>query len=157
VPELPDAVSARVIWAPSARAAVLAEAGASADGRETGGILLGHSARGRDPIRVSRAGDPGPRAERHPDRFLRDLEHAQRLADEAWRLERAVWIGEWHTHPHGDPRPSARDLETYARFLGESELGFDMVVAAIVTPAPGADWAKASITTWVLEKSPGAD
>lgn len=79
----------------------------SADGRETGGILLGRGPDADGVVRVEIAGDAGPRADRRPDFFLRDLSHARELADGAWKRSRAVWVGEWHTHPTGGPEPSA--------------------------------------------------
>lgn len=61
-----------------------------------------------------------------------------------------MWLGEWHTHPHGDPRPSPVDLETYARLLEHPRLGFEVIVSAIVIPGPTGGWAEAAITTWVI-------
>jgi integrative and conjugative element protein (TIGR02256 family) len=70
---------------------------------KTGGILLGYEQEG---LIVTRAGGPGPNAVRKPQFFLRDLEHALRLADEAWQEDGSLWIGDWHTHPHGPIHPS---------------------------------------------------
>src|SRR4051812_24966041 len=82
-----------------AAATISAEAAASRDGRETGGILLGHDE--GTQLYVTVAGDPGVGAVRSADRFLRDLEHARLLADAAYQRDGSVWIGEWHTHPTG--------------------------------------------------------
>jgi integrative and conjugative element protein (TIGR02256 family) len=101
--------------APEARSAIMRLSPESADGSETGGILLGRGPDADGVVRVEIAGEPGPRAERRPDFFLRDLEHARGLAARAWQETGAVWIGEWHTHPMGGARPSATDLGTYAR------------------------------------------
>ncbi|WGD44730.1 Mov34/MPN/PAD-1 family protein [Streptomyces cathayae] len=70
---------------------------------ETGGILLGHHT--RYTVTICHAGAPGPAAVRTPTYFLRDLGHAQILADEAFTADRSVWVGEWHTHPAGLPAP----------------------------------------------------
>jgi integrative and conjugative element protein (TIGR02256 family) len=102
--------------------AILKEAIASRDGNETGGILLGHDVDAAGTIVVMEAGDPGPGAVRRRDFFRRDLDHAQRLADEAFRRNQAVWVGEWHTHVVGDDVPSGLDLKTYRGFLADSEL-----------------------------------
>jgi len=130
--------------------AIKAMARESADGRETGGILLGRGPDEDGVVRVERAGDPGPKARREPGFFLRDLEHAQRLADEAWDESKAVWVGEWHTHVHRDPRPSATDLATYASLLAAAELEFDLFVSIIAVPDAARDWEEPRLAPWLL-------
>lgn len=129
-------------------------AGQSADGRETGGILLGHGPDAGGLIRVTEAGDPGPAARREPGFFLRDLGHAQSLAAAAWERSKAVWVGEWHTHPHGDPQPSSTDLSTYAGLLLSAGLEFEAFVSVIAIPEP--DWKRPLIFGWVLVVSEGS-
>ncbi len=108
----------------SAAARVIAEeAKASADGTETGGILLGQDH--GETLVVTVAGDPGPNAQRACSRFKRDLAHAQVLADQAYERDGSVWIGEWHTHPRGPVEPSELDCRTYASHLADASLGFD--------------------------------
>jgi integrative and conjugative element protein (TIGR02256 family) len=106
------------------------EAQRSADGLETGGILLGTETHGN--ISIRHAGDPGPNARRHPRNFVRDLHHAQQLATAAWREDHSQWIGEWHTHPSSDLTPSSLDLDSYLRHLHDPELQLDRFVAIIV-------------------------
>lgn len=108
------------------------EAARSRDGNETGGILLGQL-HNEGIAEIRTAGGPGPAAVRQPAFFLRDLDHARRLAADRFAEEGSVWIGEWHTHPTGSPAPSHRDLHTYAQLLADPELGFDAVVAVILT------------------------
>ncbi|MEU9961226.1 Mov34/MPN/PAD-1 family protein [Streptomyces sp. NPDC050982] len=99
---------------------------------ETGGILLGHHT--HNTVTVHHAGTPGPAAVRTPTYFLRDLAHAQALADEAFASDASVWVGEWHTHPTSRPIPSARDAATYRQLLADPELGFHSVIAVILAP-----------------------
>lgn len=124
-------------------------AAGSADGRETGGILLGRGPDQSGLIRVVEAGDPGPLAIRRPDFFSRDTAHSERLAERAWKRERAQWVGEWHTHPTTGPQPSGRDLTAYAEVLGDATLGFAVFVVVIVAPGPEG-WGDATITSWVI-------
>ncbi len=124
-------------------------AGASQDGRETGGILLGH---GPDPdglIKVAHVGDPGPGAERRSDFFLRDLHHSRRLAAKAWLADGSDWIGEWHTHPTGEPQPSLRDLQTYTQILVATP-SLEVFVSLIVTPAPDGGWSSPRTSQWLI-------
>src|SRR5205807_598109 len=114
---------------------IVGEAPSSVDGRETGGILLGHDPGPGAIPQITVAGDPGPRADRRPDGFNRDLEHARRLADAAFARDGSIWIGEWHTHPGGPPCPSPMDMTTYTSLLEDDELGFVRLLSLIVTPA----------------------
>lgn len=113
----------------SALDSIVAEAAASLDGKETGGILLGHTWDGH--IVVTGAGGPGARARRTAVTFDRDLLHAQELANAAWMQDRSQWIGEWHTHPGGALAPSPRDVASYLTHLRDAELCFDQFVCVI--------------------------
>jgi integrative and conjugative element protein (TIGR02256 family) len=134
-----------------ALAAIATHATVSADGRETGGILLGFDESELGEMLVMEAGDPGPNAERRPDFFNRDLAHAQRLADEAHATTSSDWIGEWHTHPGGALAPSRTDLRTYRSFLRDSELGFSVFLALIVGPGDEG-WTKPRARAWLIEQ-----
>lgn len=134
----------------SAAAAIYREASQSRDGNETGGILLGHLRDGIAEIRT--AGGPGPVAVRKPTFFLRDLDHARRLAGEAFARDGSVWIGEWHTHPSAAPVPSTRDLHTYSRLLADPDLGFEAMVAIILT-ATDSGWVDLIARAWICSPS----
>ncbi|WP_234337104.1 Mov34/MPN/PAD-1 family protein [Streptomyces xylophagus] len=100
---------------------------------ETGGILLGRH--DRDTVVVRHAGTPGPAAVRTPTSFLRDLAHAQALADQAFADDGSTWVGEWHTHPtSATTTPSPRDASTYRRLLRDPELAFHTLIAVILAP-----------------------
>lgn len=118
---------------------------------ETGGILLGHESRAG--CRITLAGGPGPAASRDPLAFSRDLAHAEALADQAWNHDRAIWLGEWHTHPYGPPTPSETDMAAYARHLADPDLGFDTFISIIVgrTTDPGQQVAAVALT-WVVDR-----
>jgi integrative and conjugative element protein (TIGR02256 family) len=124
-------------------------AGASHDGRETGGILLGHGPDREGLIEIAHVGDPGPGAERRSDFFLRDLHHSRRLAARAWLADGSDWIGEWHTHPTGGPQPSQRDLRTYARIL-TSTPALEVFLALILTPARDVGWSAPRTSQWLI-------
>lgn len=117
----------------SALESITTEVFGSAPNLETGGILLGHAATAADDFHVTVAGDPGPHALHVPRRFLRDSAHAQTLADQAWADHRAVWIGEWHTHPATGSMPSEIDLRSYLQHLKDPELQFTEFLSLILT------------------------
>lgn len=131
----------------SALSTIAVESRRSTDGLETGGILLGSES--ANAIQIRHAGDPGPNAHRAPQNFLRDLQHAQQLAQEAWTRDGSQWIGEWHTHPSGDLTPSDLDLHSYLRHLHDPDLQLDHFVAIIVS---GNATTNPTATAWLIER-----
>lgn len=134
--------------ADSAVTSVEREAARSADGLETGGILLGIDTGAR--LDVRHAGDPGPKAQRGKRSFLRDLSHAQDLAQLAWETDQSQWIGEWHTHPAGPLAPSERDLRSYLQHVHDPDLHLDRFLALII--GPGTE-GQAVISTWLVDRT----
>jgi integrative and conjugative element protein (TIGR02256 family) len=137
----------KIIVPASAMSVIADEARTSADGLETGGILLGTAE--LTAIVVRHAGRPGPDAIRGPGFFQRDLQHAQSFVDRAFALDHSIWIGEWHTHLRAPPQPSAQDLTTYQRLLSDPELAFDYFVAIILADNTNV-WHTPQLTTWVV-------
>jgi integrative and conjugative element protein (TIGR02256 family) len=137
----------KIVLTASAKCVIADEARASADGLETGGILLGMAE--LDAIVVRHAGSPGPNAVRRPDFFQRDLQHAQSFADQTFALDHSIWVGEWHTHLHAPPRPSIRDLTTYQTLLSDPELAFDYFIAFILADNMD-DWHTPQFTAWIV-------
>lgn len=142
---------------PAAYASIAAAAPAARDGRETGGVLLGHELRGvpgvGDRVEVRRAGDPGPKAIRTPTRFVRDADHAQRLADIAYAADGSMWIGEWHTHPDGHASPSPTDLASYIGLLDDQTLRLERFVTVIVVASPERGWDAPVLAPWLVTPS----
>jgi len=134
----------------TAAEAIANGAKASIDGNETGGIVLGHDIGSAFVVTV--AGDPGPKAVRTPDRFQRDLAHAQELADTAYELDGSVWIGEWHTHPRGPVEPSSLDRRTYQSHLANPSLDFERFLSLIVLPCHEHGWEHVVVAAWVLAR-----
>lgn len=122
-------------------------------GKETGGILIGFHA-GKD-IRVVKASDAGPNAQRSSCGFLRDTRYCQAMLDQEHAGSGADYVGEWHTHVIDLPRPSEGDLLTLARIILDPDYNFpsfSMILAinrggvpevqgymVEVEPAPDAD------------------
>lgn len=139
----------RVTLFPDALRTITTAAAHSADGNETGGILLGSLASDGTAL-VRRAGGPGPVAVRTPVFFLRDLGHAQRLAAKEFKVNGSVWIGDWHTHPRSALVPSSRDLATYTDLLADPELAFSAFLALIVGPGPQG-WEQPRMAGWACQ------
>lgn len=135
----------------AARESITELARAAADGRETGGILLGRGPEPDGTVHVEQAGDPGPNAMRRPNFFLRDLEYARDLADDAWDRSEAVWVGEWHTHLKPSGHPSEADLATYYRLLSATDLDFDVFVSIIAIPSGDTGWEEPQLWPWLVQ------
>jgi integrative and conjugative element protein (TIGR02256 family) len=137
--------------APSVIEVIAREARRSRDGNETGGALFGFDASVHGPPLVTHALGPGSRAIHEPKRFLRDLEYTRAGAEAIHEESAAQWIGEWHTHPGGQPEPSEADLVSYLRHLHDPELGFEMLISCIVVPVDP-EWRDAIVVAWVVDK-----
>jgi integrative and conjugative element protein (TIGR02256 family) len=137
--------------APSVIELIAAESRRSRDGNETGGAVFGFDASIHGPPLISHALGPGPQAIREPKRFLRDLEYTRRAAEAIHEESAAQWIGEWHTHPCGEPEPSDADIVSYLRHLHDPELGFDMLISCIVVPVDP-EWHEAVVVAWGIDE-----
>ncbi len=90
-------------------------------GPERGGILLGRrmggSGTGGDII-IERALGPDRRDRAGRFAFTRGAHH-QVTVDRAWSDSGGAvnFLGDWHSHPEAVPRPSGRDLATWARLV----------------------------------------
>jgi integrative and conjugative element protein (TIGR02256 family) len=130
--------------------AITSCARSAADGRESGGVLLGHHHTQPDQLLdVVHAGNAGPRAVRRADFFRRDVAHAQALADLAYVTDGSVWLGEWHTHATGSA-PSVQDLVSYHLLLADPELDFHLFLAVIVLPGPDHGWDRPRLSGWLV-------
>jgi integrative and conjugative element protein (TIGR02256 family) len=88
-------------------------------GIETGGILVGRL----DPlghIDVVEASGPGPNAVHLPGRFERDVAYCQAFLEEA-ESRGMHYVGEWHSHPDADNRPSYTDLDSLSQIALQSD------------------------------------
>lgn len=87
--------------------------------RETGGALLGWR-EGEDAV-VARVLGPGPLARHGYRSFEPDGEWQQREGERLYRESgrRVAYLGDWHTHPLGSPKPSPQDLKTVAAIAAD--------------------------------------
>ena len=77
---------------------------------ETGGIIVGYYNRKRDCAIVTDCSGPPKDSKRGKNYFHRGIQGLQDLIDKLWYLgHRRYYLGEWHFHPFGNPRPSDID------------------------------------------------
>lgn len=88
--------------------------------RETGGFLIGMR---REPhIEITGSTLEGVSDRSTPFSFERIDEHHGRAVDAAWRAgnERVTMVGDWHSHPYGDGRPSNTDRKAWRSLCANS-------------------------------------
>lgn len=95
---------------------------AEREGIETGGVLAGM----RQPdgsIHLTHASGPGPKAIHEPTRFEKDVEFCQKFLDKLYMETsgEVVYMGEWHSHPNSDNRPSGLDLRSLSEISEQQE------------------------------------
>jgi integrative and conjugative element protein (TIGR02256 family) len=89
---------------------------------ETGGVLLGYRAANDTRVVMAIVG-PGPRAHHARDHFVPDQTYQEEAIARIYTASDHVWtyLGDWHTHPGSDARPSSRDLRTLRRIANAKE------------------------------------
>lgn len=86
----------------------------SAKPNETGGILVGFVDWHREAVYITRALKPPSDSSSSPFAFVRGISDVPDEVEHIHERTGAMlgYIGEWHTHPGGEPQPSPRDLST---------------------------------------------
>lgn len=79
---------------------------------ETGGLLVGYRSGAHFVVRALVG--PGPKATRTETSFTPDAVWQERQLADVYAGSGRVfsYLGDWHTHPHGDPVPSHKDGST---------------------------------------------
>jgi integrative and conjugative element protein (TIGR02256 family) len=104
---------------------------------EAGGILLGFR---RDThLHIAMATPPGPRDQRTRYHFFRDVEFHSQIALLEWakNQETMDYVGEWHTHPEGNPQPSTLDLREWRQICHRRREPMVFVIQGILGPWVG--------------------
>jgi integrative and conjugative element protein (TIGR02256 family) len=81
-----------------------------AGGLETGGVLIGHYSSNLDCAVVTEITGPPPDSVRGRTWFQRGVSGLRDLFLERWNERRHSYLGDWHFHPGGLPKPSGTDI-----------------------------------------------
>lgn len=105
-----------------------------ADAAEAGGILLGRLVIGTADVVVDVAVVPGASDVRDTFRFERQRGPAQHRVDQEWRdsLGTRIYLGDWHSHPEDDPRPSSVDLANWRKQIRRTKCEQEFLLFPIV-------------------------
>lgn len=100
---------------------------------EAGGVLLGRIGVGGD-IRVDVATEPSKMDGRSRFWFRRARRPTQELIDSAWKESEGYrnYLGEWHTHPEGVPKPSSVDIDGWSKLAKRAEYEQDALIFLIL-------------------------
>lgn len=125
-------------WAQDALDQAVAEADRTFP-METGGVLLGWRASTSEVVITDLVG-PGPRAEHHRVWFRPDADWQQEQIDARYAQSgrTVTYLGDWHTHPNGNPVLSRKDLRTLRRISRHADARIPQPVMAVV--AGGPEW-----------------
>lgn len=107
---------------------------------ETGGMLLGYEADNRELVLSSIIG-PGPEATHKRLAFVPDARYQQAQIENTYRTSagRITYLGDWHTHPSGEARLSARDRRTLAH-IAHNHSGYSQYPAMLILAGTAGAW-----------------
>lgn len=91
-------------------------------GIETGGVLVGKVDQ-KGNIKIMVASGPGPNAVHRVTEFRKDVEYCQIFLDDQYiqsKKER-VYVGEWHSHPALNNKPSGLDIKSLTEISEQKE------------------------------------
>lgn len=134
---------AATVWIPEKLLAPLEEEAAEHSPDETGGMMVGYWSEGGEVV-ITETIEGGPGAVRRPSRFEPDGEWQQQRLDELYvqsgRLH--TYLGDWHSHPQGIPRPSFRDRQTAKKVAAAKEARAPQPLTLICSKNSGGwEWA----------------
>lgn len=106
---------------------------------ETGGILVGYVAASGEPV-VHAVIGAGPKARHAPARFEPDHVWQCEQLDSLFTRSSGQWVylGDWHTHPDGQPKMSRLDRRTLRRIAEHPEVSITRPLMLIVAGRPSA-------------------
>jgi len=107
---------------------------------ETGGILLGYYSKALDCAVVTHVTEAPSDSKSGRTWFVRGVQGLQRLVDRLWQRDRTYYLGEWHFHPYGAPRPSQTDLNQMWEIASASQYHCPEPVLLILGGDPSSDW-----------------
>ncbi|WP_109479708.1 Mov34/MPN/PAD-1 family protein [Paraburkholderia sp. C35] len=107
---------------------------------ETGGVLVGYVGLNGEPV-VQHVIGPGERAQHKRERFEPDHDWQCLQLDQMYRDSSGqfVYLGDWHTHPNGNPQMSWLDKRTLRGIARHRESGTSQPLMLIGAGA-GEDW-----------------
>lgn len=82
-----------------------------ANGKETGGILIGKYSDDLSKAIISLASGAPPDSTAGRTWFARGVKGLRKLLDKCHKTAGSYYLGEWHYHPFASPQPSGHDIK----------------------------------------------
>ena len=101
---------------------------------ETGGILIGSYTEGGNTASVTRVEGPPSDSKGERNRFYRGTNGLQDLMEALWKSGEH-YLGEWHSHPGGLPKPSRSDLEQMKAISEDHEAHCPEPILVVISEA----------------------
>jgi integrative and conjugative element protein (TIGR02256 family) len=99
---------------------------------ETGGVLAGFKDE-RGNLIIRKASGPGPKAVQTSLIFEKDIEFCQNFLNEIYSNSESkiVYVGEWHSHPSNNNKPSHTDLKSLSDISEQKDYLTEMPIMII--------------------------
>lgn len=107
---------------------------------ETGGILLGRYTVKHDCAVVTSITKAPTDSQSGRTWFVRGIKGLQHKVDRMWNRNQSYYLGEWHLHPGGTPRPSSVDIGQMREIATSAEYHCPEPVLLIIGYNPPSDW-----------------
>jgi integrative and conjugative element protein (TIGR02256 family) len=111
-----------------------------AEGKETGGIVIGHYNDRHDRAIVTAVSLAPPDSRSGRTWFARGAAGLQAWIDRLWRSRRDYYLGEWHFHPFASAQSSPTDLAQMRAFAESPLLRCPEPVLLIIGGDPVGTW-----------------
>jgi len=108
--------------------------------KETGGILLGHYSKSLDCAVVTHISHAPSDSKSGRTWFVRGVRGLQRMVDRLWQRDHTYYLGEWHFHPYGAPRPSQTDADQMREIASSSQYHCPEPILLIIGGDPSSQW-----------------
>jgi integrative and conjugative element protein (TIGR02256 family) len=126
------------IWLDELAKAVIEEEARRRRFSETGGPIFGYESSEGDAVVVAAVFGPGPKARHRPRSLIPDRAATEDAIRQVHELSegRYRYLGSWHTHPLGQPRPSSTDTTTARDIASQQDVGIPRPVLLIQATRP---------------------
>jgi integrative and conjugative element protein (TIGR02256 family) len=106
---------------------------------ETGGILIGHYSSDLKRAQITIVTGAPLDSKMGKRWFHRGTNKLQQLLDKVWGEHGDYYLGEWHFHPDGTPKPSAHDIKEMKMISKDSKYHCPEPIL-IIAGNPSSDW-----------------
>jgi integrative and conjugative element protein (TIGR02256 family) len=116
----------------------------SADGDETGGVLVGAYTDNFRCAVVDHVSGAPKDSSAGPNWFLRGTRGLQQMLDRFWKGGQGHYLGEWHFHPNASPQMSNVDADAITRISRSAWYNCPEPILLIIGGKPPMNWSAAA-------------